>query len=268
MNRELRDHLGELLAGAVVDPAKVPPVHWLHAYCQEVRARGQLLVPFRAVLQRSLELADAFPFDPVGDAGAALVALGLLELRGPGEAVGGRRIPLALRHGAWDLAILPAHRDELGEVTLKARAFWDALRHTYERASGRAEHLEEVLRRACTLFNAGLYFEFHEILEGYWMSQAKGPTRLFLQGLIQIAVGFHHAVHGNGVGALAQLGKGLEKAEALGDRPLGLDLMPFLEGVRRCRDAVAALGHARMAEFDPGLVPPLRPLPALPRPIP
>jgi len=260
VKRELRDHLGELLAGAMLDPAKVPPVHWLHAYCQVVRARGQLLVPFHEVLRRSIELADAFGFDPAGDAGQALTALNLLELRRPGEAVQGRRIPLALAHDAWDVEILQAHRDEMGEITLKASAFWDAVRRLYEGASGPAGHLEEVLHRSCTLFNSGLYFEFHEILEGYWMAQAKGATRQFLQGLIQIAIGFYQVFRRNPVGALAQFQKGLEKMEGLGDEHRGIELAQFLAAVRRCRDTVSALGEARIAEFDLGQVPTLRPL--------
>ncbi len=260
MKRELRDHLGELLAEAMLDPAKVPPVHWLHAYCHLVGERGQPLVPFREVLRRSIQTADAFPFDPVGAAGPALEGLALLELRRAGEAVEGRRIPLALAHNGWDLVISREHQEELGEVTLKARAFWNALRRLYDRARGPALDLEEAVARAATLFNAGLYFEFHEILEGYWMSQAKGPTRQFLQGLIQIAIGFYQIERQNPVGSLAQFQKGLEKVEGLGDRYLGVELGQFLAAVRRCRDAVAALGEARIAEFDRALVPTLRSL--------
>ena len=42
--------------------------------------------------------------------------------------------------------------------------------------------------RAAALFDAGLYFEVHEVLEPHWMA-ADGPEREALQGLIQIAVG-------------------------------------------------------------------------------
>jgi len=257
MKRELRDHLGELLADAMLDPAKVPPVHWLHGYCRAVHERGQVLVPFQDVLRRCLETADAFSFDPVGEPGPALVALDILELRRAGEAVHGKRVLLVPDHGAWDLEILAEHRSDLGEVSLKARAFWDAMRRLYERVSGAARGLQEAVDRATTLFNAGLYFEFHEILEGYWMAQAKGPTRQFLQGLIQIAVGFYQIERGNAVGALAQFQKGLEKTEGLGDRHLGLELASFLAAVRQCREAVAALGEARIAEFDRALIPPM-----------
>ncbi len=260
MKRELRDHLGELLAEAMADPAKVPPVHWLHAYCHVVAARGQTLVPFHDVLRRCIETAGTFPFDPVGAAGPALVALAVLELRRAGEAVQGNRIPLALAHNGWDLEISQEHCPDVGEVTIKACAFWDALRRVYERAVGPAKDLEEVLARAAALFNVGLYFEFHEILEGYWMGQAKGPTRQFLQGLIQIAIGFYQVERHNPVGALSQFQKGLAKVEGLGDRYLGVELGHLLEAVRKCRATVAALGEAHIAEFDPALIPKIRTL--------
>jgi predicted metal-dependent hydrolase len=260
MKRELRDHLGELLAEALLDPVQVPPVHWLHAYCAVAHPRVQPIVPYREVMHCCLELADAFPFDPVGEPGAALMALDILELRRAGDAVRGKRIPPALAHGGWDLQILAEHREALGEVTIKARGFWNALRRLYERTSGPARGLEDALERATALFNAGLYFEFHEILEGYWMAQAKGPTRQFLQGLIQIAIGFYQIERQNAVGALAQFQKGLEKTEDLGDRYLGIELAGFLAAVRKCRDALAALGEGRIAEFDRSLVPPLQAL--------
>lgn len=261
MKRELRDHLGELLAEGMLDPAKVPPVHWLTAYCYLVRAREQVLVPYHEVLRRSIATADAFSFDPVGVPGDALVALDLLELRRAGEVVHGKRVRLALAHGGWDLEILPDHRADLGEVTMKATAYWDALRRLYDRASGPAQGMEEALARATTLFNDGLYFEFHEILEGYWMAQVKGPARQFLQGLIQIAIGFYQIGRGNPVGALAQFQKGLEKVEGLGSQFLGVELGEFLPAVRRCREAVAALGGPRIAEFDRSLVPKMRLVP-------
>ena len=258
MKRELRDHLGERLAEAMLDPAHMPPIHWLHAYCEVVQPRGHPLVPYHEVMRRCLELAEAFPFDPVGEPGAALMALDILELRRAGEAVQGKRIPLALAHDGWDVQILAEHREALGEVTVKARAFWNALRRLYERTSGPARGLEDALERATALFNAGLYFEFHEILEGYWMAQAKGPMRQFLQGLIQIAIGFYQIERQNAVGALAQFQKGLDKTEGLGDRYLGIELADFLAAVRTCREAVAALGEARIAGFDRALIPQMR----------
>lgn len=49
-------------------------------------------------------------------------------------------------------------------------------------------------------FNAGRYFEAHEILEDFWLHYS-GPDRRFYQGLIQVAVAAHHYTRGNILGA-------------------------------------------------------------------
>jgi predicted metal-dependent hydrolase len=51
-----------------------------------------------------------------------------------------------------------------------------------------------------TLFNAGHYFEAHEVLEDLWRI-TPGPEREFYQGLIQLAVILHHLGRKNFRGA-------------------------------------------------------------------
>lgn len=81
--------------------------------------------------------------------------------------------------------------------------------------------------RYVELFNAGDYFEAHEVLEDLWV-MTTGEERAFYKGLIMLAVGLLHAQRGNkrgakGVleGALAHLADypplhgGLDRAEAV-----------------------------------------------------
>jgi predicted metal-dependent hydrolase len=49
-------------------------------------------------------------------------------------------------------------------------------------------------------FEAGEFFEAHEILEAFWVGY-DGTDRDFYRGLIQAAVALHHAHRGNVVGA-------------------------------------------------------------------
>lgn len=70
--------------------------------------------------------------------------------------------------------------------------------------------MDERLLRGCELFNEERFFEAHEELEALWMA-CRGGRRLFLQGLIHLAVGFHHWRNGNRAGASRQLRKGLRK---------------------------------------------------------
>ena len=68
----------------------------------------------------------------------------------------------------------------------------------------------EQLEQGINFFNSGRYFEAHEVWEGMWREE-QGPLRLFLQGLIQAAVGLHHLSRNNPVGAQSQLAKSLAK---------------------------------------------------------
>jgi len=72
-------------------------------------------------------------------------------------------------------------------------------------------------------FNAGFFFECHDTLEDVWMG-VRGPSRDFFQGLIQVAVAFHHLTSGNPAGAESLLGRALKRFHGYPDRYFGLDL--------------------------------------------
>ena len=104
--------------------------------------------------------------------------------------------------------------------------------------------LADVLDAAAMLFDAYLFFEVHELLEGHWRD-ARGDDREALQGLIQVAVGYQHLANSNFAGARALLEEGSDRL--LGRRLDGVELEPFAHAVRR------SLG--RLLEFDWQAVP-------------
>src|SRR5262249_4026230 len=67
-----------------------------------------------------------------------------------------------------------------------------------------------LLGRAAPLADHALYFELHELLEPVWL-RAEGKERTALQGLIQVAVAYHHAQNDNPAGAESLLVEGLAK---------------------------------------------------------
>ena len=187
-----------------------------------------------------------------GDAREALRALAAVcaDARAPEGARPPARFPLELfERGANGLTVrsgFAAHARELAE---RAQAAWHAVgARTLAHA---APSLAETLDAAGDLFDAGLYFEVHELLEPSWF-RAVGGEREALQGLIQVAVGFQHLVNGNRRGALTLLHDGAAKAVAgaLVDRPL----LEFAAGARRCGAALAALDDG--TAFDRTLIPP------------
>lgn len=108
--------------------------------------------------------------------------------------------------------------------------------------------LATALAQAAALFDAGLGFEVHELLEPHWARAAEGE-RSALQGLIQIAVGYQHLANGNRVGARALLNEGSLRAR--GHRLAGLDLEPFVGAAAEAARRLAAPG----AELTPPAFP-------------
>lgn len=60
--------------------------------------------------------------------------------------------------------------------------------------------------RGLDLFNQAHFFEAHEVLEDVWRSVPRDhPSCLHFQGMVQLAVAFHHESKGNRVGARSVL---------------------------------------------------------------
>ena len=59
--------------------------------------------------------------------------------------------------------------------------------------------VDHELTRGIDLFNRAQFFDAHEVLEDIWRA-APPENKKFLQGLVQVAVAFHHYSTGNRVG--------------------------------------------------------------------
>jgi len=95
------------------------------------------------------------------------------------------------------------------------------------------------LRRGVALFNAGLFFECHEFLEGIWRATA-GPDRDFYHGIIQVAAAFYHFEKGNQHGARTLLGKAVAKLQRYRPRHLGVDVAGLLTDLAPWRQRFSA----------------------------
>ena len=75
------------------------------------------------------------------------------------------------------------------------------------RAGTHADPVGRAIVQAAALWEQELFFEVHEVLEAVWQREG-GDRRQALQGLIQVAVAFHHLAHGNPRGARTLLREG------------------------------------------------------------
>ncbi len=121
-----------------------------------------------------------------------------------------------------------------------------------------APELRDETRRALesgiALFDGGRFFEAHEAWEAAWRVE-RGEVRRMLQGLIQLAAGYHQAtVRRRPRGAAKLLASGLAKLEPIGDGLAGLRLGPVREAVAAAIEAARAWERGERDGIDPACV--------------
>lgn len=91
----------------------------------------------------------------------------------------------------------------------------------------RARHDHFLYLEGLRLFNAGAYYESHEVWEDLWLRN-RSAARPFLQGLIQLAAALHHRARGNQVGMQALLVEARARLAAFAPRMLGVEVEALL----------------------------------------
>jgi hypothetical protein len=89
------------------------------------------------------------------------------------------------------------------------------------------------------LIRAGSYFEAHEELEDEWR-EAPDAERDFLQGLVHVAVAWHHARRGNRPGCERQLAKAARRLGPYRPAHRGVEVTDLLAQVAEAERKVAA----------------------------
>jgi hypothetical protein len=101
---------------------------------------------------------------------------------------------------------------------------------------GNVRELPEEVRRGVELFNAGEFFEAHEVIEELWVRTEKGPLKLFYQGLIQAAVAMSHHARGRVGPALTMISRARPKLIDFSPTWCGLDVAGLLRSLDRCEE--------------------------------
>jgi hypothetical protein len=109
--------------------------------------------------------------------------------------------------------------------------------------------MPDLLEEGRNLFNAGKFYEAHEVWEDLWRVTNTIPLKTCYQGLIQAAVGLHHLNRQNLHGARNQLRKSIRNLEAGAAESTGLDVGSL---VRQLAGVLERLHEAPPP--DPGLV--------------
>jgi predicted metal-dependent hydrolase len=101
-------------------------------------------------------------------------------------------------------------------------------------------------REGIELFNAGEFFEAHEVWEDLWHNAA-GQRKSFYQGLIQCAVTLEHVRRGNPRGVRSVWASAVPKFTGLPEVYLGIHVPRLLAAIRRTIQPVLELPAHRFA---------------------
>ncbi len=261
MKTAVRNRLAELLLSSFNDSSKHIALKWLSVFCQIAAQRKPPEVPLANLIR-----AQGLVLSQIGSD----VESALAHLLGPGKLLQVRRAESddvaevfegnmlePVDGNLWLIEPRPNVRAVFPAVCERVRIYADLMTKMkgIDVTSSARDPLRRAMGEAALCFNAGLFFEAHEHLEHFWAAQPKGSRKRFLQGIIQISVGFHHACAGNYQGTVNQLAKGLEKTLELTGTMWGLDCDTFLPRVAALRDRIVRRGRARMRPVSLSAVP-------------
>jgi hypothetical protein len=116
---------------------------------------------------------------------------------------------------------------------------------------------QELFEEGIALFNNGEFWRAHEAWEEVWHRRPE-ESRLFYQGIIQAAAGYHLAVERPRVsGAIRNFEKSLEKLALFPSPFLGIDVTGLMRSMRSAIEALRKTGNAG-DKFPENLVPDLK----------
>jgi uncharacterized protein len=253
----LRNRLSELFLEALADPERGAYVLWLRTYCRLAGpAHWQVAVPVLAEVV-SREATNYPGADHRGPLEALLADFDLFQLQHL-EDDHAWRGPEALEALRWSwhdtIELYPEFRECWIYVVQRAERYWTVVGQLMQQHGRMKGGVKGAVAQGVRVFNAGLFFEYHELIEDHWRAET-GDRKRFLQGLIQVAVGLHHWEHHNYRGATLLLREGAERFSVGRPCLLGLDVEAFYHEVQRLRAALEELGPQRSQALSRTLLP-------------
>jgi len=116
----------------------------------------------------------------------------------------------------------------------KASSYQSFLKDLKEDFKPTQEEIERSVEVASLLFEKGLYFEVHELLEEVWMGEF-GKNRDFLQALIQIGVAYYHLKNFNVRGFELLIDNALELLKGYRGEFFGVNVDSLKEALKRAK---------------------------------
>ncbi|NDJ60375.1 MAG: DUF309 domain-containing protein [Chloroflexi bacterium] len=112
-------------------------------------------------------------------------------------------------------------------------------------------------QQALSQFNAGEYYKQHDLFEALWVAET-GPVRDLYRAVLQVGVAYYQVQRGNQRGALKMLLRSVQWLTLLPDACQGVDVAQLRADAAAVRAELERVGPDGMADFDQGLLKPVR----------
>ena len=112
-------------------------------------------------------------------------------------------------------------------------------------------------REAIAKFDAGEYYEQHDLLEALWM-ETDSPVRQLYQAILQVGIAYYQLEQGNRRGAIKMLSRALRWIDYLPASCQGVDVRQLRANAETLRTILLQTGEDALATIDRML---LRPVP-------
>ena len=116
----------------------------------------------------------------------------------------------------------------------------------------KVDEKEVLFMKGVTCFNNKEFYDAHEFWEDLW-SDYPLKDALFIQGLIQVSVGYFHITNLNLTGSKSLFNKSLPKLKKFSSNHRNFDLNQFIDSVEKSRNQVSNIEKSK--DFDWSLAP-------------
>lgn len=123
------------------------------------------------------------------------------------------------------------------------------------------ELLPEQARLAVEMFNAGEYYQQHDLFEALWM-ETEAPIRDLYRAILQIGIAYYQITRGNERSAMKMLLRSQQWLALLPDECQGIDIGQLKADVAQVRSALQKRPDGHTTAFDVNL---LKPVVLIPR---
>lgn len=170
-----------------------------------------------------------------------------------------RRIPILAFGAHMDVETMTAAAEAGADEVVARSRFTSELPHLLEKhlvrtdeaalAAACAAPLSDLAREGIALFNAGEYFEAHEVLEHAWNADETAAKELY-RAILQVAVAYLQIERRNYRGAVKMFLRVRQWIDPLPDRCRGVDIADLRASARQVETKLLDLGEGGIGGFD------------------